>query len=60
MRRPLIITILMLPILILLQKLGLDFILTLIIATCAYALFGIYLGIRAFGGFRFLWFKLLK
>ncbi|MDZ7952540.1 oligosaccharide flippase family protein [Nostoc sp. DedQUE09] len=59
-RRPLIIAIVMLPILILLQKLSLDFILTLIIATCTYALFVIYLGIRAFGGFRFLWLKLLK
>jgi O-antigen/teichoic acid export membrane protein len=59
-RRPLIITILMLPVLILLQKLSIDFILTLIIATCVYGLFVIYLGIRAFGGFRFLWFKLLS
>ncbi|MEH2281000.1 MAG: oligosaccharide flippase family protein [Nostoc sp.] len=60
MRRPLIITLVMLPILILLQKLSLDFIFTLILATCAYALFVIYLGIRAFGGFRFLWLKLLR
>ncbi|MGV0101906.1 Polysaccharide biosynthesis protein [Nostoc sp. DSM 114167] len=59
-RRPLIITIVMLPILIFLQKLSLNFILTLIIATCVYTLFVIYLGIRAFGGFRFLWFKLLR
>ncbi len=58
--RPLIITIVMLPILILLQKLNLDFIFTLIIATCAYSLFVIYLGIGAFGGFRFLWLKFLK
>ncbi|WP_292755054.1 oligosaccharide flippase family protein [Nostoc sp. NMS4] len=60
MRRPLIITIVMLPILILLQKLSLDFILTLIISTSAYTLFVIFLGIRAFGGFRFLWLKFLK
>lgn len=60
LRRPLIITIVMLPILILLQKLNLDFIFTLLIATCAYSLFVIYLGISAFGGFRFLWLKFLK
>ncbi|MEH2328103.1 oligosaccharide flippase family protein [Nostoc sp.] len=60
LRRPLIITILMLPILILLQKLNLDFLFTLLIATCAYSLLVIYLGIRAFGGFRFLWLKFLK
>ncbi|WP_375471488.1 oligosaccharide flippase family protein [uncultured Nostoc sp.] len=60
LRRPLIITIVMLPILILLQKLNLDFIFTLLIATCAYSLFVIYLGISAFGGFRFLWVKFLK
>lgn len=59
-RRPLIITIVMLPVLILLQKLSLDFILTLIIATFIYTLFVIYLGIRAFGGFRFLWLKLVR
>lgn len=59
-RRPLIITIVMLPILIFLQKLSLNFILTLIIATCVYTLFVAYLGIRAFGGFRFLWLKLLR
>ncbi|MEH2291421.1 oligosaccharide flippase family protein [Nostoc sp.] len=58
--RPLIISILMLPIFILLQKIKLDFIFTLLIATCAYSLFVIYLGIRAFGGFRFLWLKFLK
>ncbi|MEH2416619.1 oligosaccharide flippase family protein [Nostoc sp.] len=60
MRRPLLITLLMLPIFILLQKISLDFMFTLIIATCAYGLFVTYLGIRAFGGFRFLWLKLLR
>ncbi|MEH2410787.1 oligosaccharide flippase family protein [Nostoc sp.] len=60
MRRPLLICFLMLPIFILLEKISLDFIYTLIIATCAYGLFVIYLGIRAFGGFRFLWMKLLR
>ncbi|WP_334946624.1 oligosaccharide flippase family protein [Nostoc sp.] len=60
MRRPLLICLLMLPIFILLEKISLDFMYTLIIATCAYGLFVIYLGIRAFGGFRFLWMKLLK
>ncbi|WP_461947113.1 oligosaccharide flippase family protein [Nostoc sp.] len=60
MRRPLLICFLMLPIFILLEKISLDFLYTLIIATCAYGLFVIYLGIRAFGGFRFLWMKLLK
>ncbi|PHM05912.1 hypothetical protein [Nostoc sp. 'Peltigera malacea cyanobiont' DB3992] len=60
MRRPLLITLLMLPIFILLQKISLDFMFTLILATCAYGLFVIYLGIRAFGGFRFLWLKLLR
>ncbi|MEH2363506.1 MAG: oligosaccharide flippase family protein [Nostoc sp.] len=60
MRRPLLICFLMLPIFILLEKISLDFMYTLIIATCAYGLFVIYLGIRAFGGFRFLWMKLLK
>ncbi|QKQ72543.1 oligosaccharide flippase family protein [Nostoc sp. TCL240-02] len=59
MRRPLIISILMLPIFILLQKINLDFVFTLLIATFTYGLFVIYLGIRAFGGFRFLWMKLL-
>ncbi|MEH2247204.1 oligosaccharide flippase family protein [Nostoc sp.] len=60
MRRPLIITIVMLPVFILLQKISLDFIFTLTIATCAYGLFVSYLGIRAFGGFRFLWRKVLR
>jgi O-antigen/teichoic acid export membrane protein len=54
MRRPLIITVLMLPIFLLLQKISLDFLLTLIIATSAYGLFMIYMVIRAFSGFRFL------
>ncbi|WP_324987210.1 oligosaccharide flippase family protein [Nostoc sp.] len=60
MRRPLIISIMMLPIFVLLQKISLDFIFTLLIATCAYVLFVIFLGISAFGGFRFLWIKLLR
>ncbi|MBD2529892.1 oligosaccharide flippase family protein [Nostoc flagelliforme FACHB-838] len=60
MRRPLIITFLMLPIFLLLQKISLNFILTLIIATCAYGLSMTYFGIRAFGGFRFLWVKFLR
>ncbi|MBD2526392.1 oligosaccharide flippase family protein [Nostoc sp. FACHB-133] len=60
MRRPLIISVLMLPIFILLQKINLDFVFTLLIATCTYGLFVSYLGIRAFGGFRFLWMKLLR
>ncbi|MBN3898023.1 MAG: oligosaccharide flippase family protein [Nostoc sp.] len=60
MRRPLLISLLMIPVFILLQKTTLDFIFTLIIATCAYGLFVSYLGIRAFGGFRFLWIKLLR
>jgi O-antigen/teichoic acid export membrane protein len=59
-RRPLLITVLMFPIFLLLKKISLDFILTLIIATCAYGLFMIYLGIRSFGGFRFLWVKFLR
>ena len=60
MRRPLIISIMMLPIFVLLQKISLDFIFTLLIATCAYVLFVIFLGISAFGGFRFWWIKLLR
>ncbi|WP_375504356.1 oligosaccharide flippase family protein [uncultured Nostoc sp.] len=60
MRRPLIISIMMLPIFVLLQKISLDFIFTLLIATCAYVLFVIFLWISAFGGFRFLWIKLLR
>lgn len=60
MRRPLMISIMMLPIFVLLQKISLDFIFTLFIATCAYVLFVIFLGISAFGGFRFLWIKLLR
>ncbi|MBD2562037.1 oligosaccharide flippase family protein [Nostoc foliaceum] len=60
MRRPLIISILMLFIFVLLQKISLDFIYTLLVATFAYFVFVIYLGIRAFGGFRFLWTKLLR
>ncbi|WP_292875248.1 oligosaccharide flippase family protein [Nostoc sp. NMS1] len=59
MRRPLLISLLLIPVFILLQKISLDFIFTLLIATCAYSLFVIYIGIRAFGGFRFLWVKLL-
>jgi O-antigen/teichoic acid export membrane protein len=60
MRRPLLISFLLIPVFILLQKISLDFIFTLLIATCVYSLFVIYLGIRAFGGFRFLWVKLLR
>ncbi len=59
MRRPLLISFLLIPVFILLQKINLDFIFTLLIATCVYSLFVIFLGIRAFGGFRFLWVKLL-
>lgn len=59
-RRPLIISILMLPIFILLDKISLDFIFTLLITTCAYLLFVSFLAIRTFGGLRFLWIKLLR
>lgn len=54
------ISILMLLIFVLFQKISLNFIFTLIIAICAYCLFLSYLGIRAFGGFRFVWIKLLR
>ncbi|MFN6465861.1 MAG: oligosaccharide flippase family protein [Nostoc sp. DedVER02] len=60
MRRPLIISFLMLTIFIVLQKIRLNFMFTLLIASTAYCLFAVYLGIRAFGGFRFLWMKFLK
>ncbi|WP_260447444.1 oligosaccharide flippase family protein, partial [Nostoc sp. UCD120] len=59
LRRPLLISFLLIPVFILLQKINLDFIFTLLIATCVYSLFVICLGIRAFGGFRFLWIKFL-
>ncbi|MEH2349992.1 MAG: oligosaccharide flippase family protein [Nostoc sp.] len=58
--RPLLISLLMVPIFILLQKFSLNFIFTLLVATGVYSLFMIYLGIRAFGGFRFLWMKFLR
>ncbi len=60
MIRPLMISILMLLVFVLLQKISLDFMFTLIIAICTYGLFVSYLGIRAFSGFHFLWIKLLR
>ncbi|MEA5621666.1 oligosaccharide flippase family protein [Nostoc sp. UHCC 0251] len=60
MRRPLVISILMLPVFILLAKISLNFIFTLLITTCAYLLFVIFLAIHTFGGLRFLWIKLLR
>ncbi|WP_335065835.1 hypothetical protein [Nostoc sp.] len=59
MIRPLMISILMLLVFVLLQKISLDFMFTLIIVICAYGLFVSYLGIRAFSGFHFLCIKLL-
>ena len=54
MIRPLMISVLMLLVFILLQKISLDLMFTLIIAICVYGLFVSYLGIRAFGSFRFV------
>ena len=54
------ISILMLLIFVLLQKISLDFMFTLIIAICAYGLFMSHLDICAFRKFHFLWIKLLR
>lgn len=60
MRRPLIISILMLAVFIVLEKINLDFLLTLIIATCSYIVFILCLSIHALGGIHIVWEKLVK
>jgi O-antigen/teichoic acid export membrane protein len=59
-RAPLIISIVMIVIFIMLEKLYLDFLLTLAIATFSYILFVSFIGIHALGGIHVVWEKLLK
>ncbi|MCC5635514.1 oligosaccharide flippase family protein [Nostoc sp. CHAB 5844] len=58
--RPLLVSTLMLPVLIVLQKVNLNFLLTLMISTSYYALIVGYLGVNTLGGPRAVWLKLLK
>ncbi|AFZ26414.1 membrane protein involved in the export of O-antigen and teichoic acid [Cylindrospermum stagnale PCC 7417] len=52
MRRPLLISVFMLIVFLILQKVKLDFLLSLVLATCIYCLFISFLAIREFGGFN--------
>ncbi len=60
MRRPLLISVFMLIVFLILQKIHLDFLLTIILATFSYGFFAGLLTIRAFGGFGSVWQKLLS
>ncbi len=60
MRRPLLISGFMLIVFLILQKINLDFLLTIILATCSYCFFAGLLTIRAFGGFDSVWQKISK
>ena len=60
MRRPLLISVFMLIVFLILQKINLDFLLTIILATCSYGFFAGLLTIRAFGGFDSVWKKISK
>ena len=60
MRRPLLISVFMLIVFFILQKINLDFLLTIILATCSYCFFAGLLTIRAFGGFDSVWQKISK
>jgi O-antigen/teichoic acid export membrane protein len=59
-RRPLLISIFMLIIFLILQKINLNFLLTIIIATCSYCVFAGLLAISAFGGFNSVCKKVLN
>lgn len=59
-RRPLLVSALMLPVLIALQKLELNFLLTLIVSTSYYSLIVGFLGVYTLGGPRFIWSKFVK
>lgn len=60
LRRPLLVSTLMLPVLIVLQKVNFNFLLTLIISTSYYVLIIGCLGVHTLGGPRAVWLKLLK
>ncbi len=60
MRRPLLISVFMVIVFLVLQKINLDFLLTIILATCSYCFFAGLLTIRQFGGFDSVWQKLLN
>ncbi|MBG1269809.1 oligosaccharide flippase family protein [Nostoc sp. WHI] len=59
-RRPLLVSIGMVLVFLILQKFRLDFLLILIISTCAYALFMSFMSIHVFGGPRTMWKKILN
>ncbi|MEH2192516.1 MAG: oligosaccharide flippase family protein [Nostoc sp.] len=58
--RPLLISVGMILVFLLLQKLRLDFILILMISTCSYTFFAACLAINKFGGARSMWLKLFS
>lgn len=60
MRRPLLLSTFMLIVFVILQKINLDFSLTIILATLSYVVFAGFLGICAFGGFDSVRQKLLS
>jgi O-antigen/teichoic acid export membrane protein len=57
-RLPLLISSLMLIVFLIIKKINLDFLLTLIVATCSYSIFGGLAIIYKFGGFNSVWQKL--
>ncbi len=59
-RRPLLISVLMLIVFLILKEIQMDFLWTLILATCSYGFFMSLLTIRAFGGFHSVWQKILS
>jgi len=60
MCRPLLISVFMSVVYVILQKINLDFLLTITLATCSYGFFAGLLTIREFGGFHSVWQKLLS
>jgi len=60
LRRPLLVSTLMLPVLIVLQKVNFNFLLTLIISTSYYVFIIGCLGVYTLGGPRAVWLKILK
>jgi O-antigen/teichoic acid export membrane protein len=59
-RRPVVISTLMVVIFLILKKINLDFLFTLIIATSFYILFIIFISIHALGGIHVVWEKVIK
>jgi O-antigen/teichoic acid export membrane protein len=59
-RRPVVISTLMVVIFLILKKINLDFLFTLIIATSFYILFIIFISIHALGGIHVVWEKIIK